>query len=102
MGTSCNHLRLRGTTYWWRRRIPSTPGRGFPTHAFRSLRTKDRVLACRRARACSAAFDRAMLLVMSDSSVTKEDLSRVLDDIFQRILGDGERERAVRDPGPPP
>ena len=102
MGTSCNHLRLRGTTYWWRRRIPAAPGRGFPVHVCRSLRTKDQVLARRRARACSAAFDRAMLLVMSDSSVTKEDLKRVLDDIFQRILGDGERERAVRDPGPPP
>ena len=39
---------------------------------------------------------------MSDSTVTREELKRVLDDIFQRILGDGERERAEREPGPPP
>ena len=39
---------------------------------------------------------------MSDASVTREDLKRVLDDIFQRILRDGERERALRNSGAPP
>ena len=43
-----------------------------------------------------------MLRIMSHSTVTKENLTRVLDAIFQRILGDGEGERAVREPGPPP
>ena len=32
---------------------------------------------------------------------TREDRQRVLEDIFCRILDDGERTRAERDPGPP-
>ena len=68
----------------------------------RGLRTKDPALARRRARACSAAYDRAILQLMRRSSPTREDLQRVLDDIFHRILQDGERTRAERKSGPPP
>ena len=102
MGTSVNHLFVRGTTYWWKRRLPRPVRDGFPACVARSLQTRDPALARRLGRACSAAFDSAILSVMSDSSVTREDLKRVLDDIFQRILGEGERERADREPGPPP
>ena len=40
--------------------------------------------------------------VMTLPAPTRTDLIRVLDDIFQRILADGERTRAEREAGPPP
>ena len=73
-----------------------------PYRIARSLRTSDPVLARRRARACSAAFDRVIMQLMAESARTRADLVRVLDAIFRRILLDGERTRAERDDGPPP
>ena len=102
MGTCIDHLYRRRATYWWRRRVPAGLSQLGLRRVARSLRTTDPALARRRCRACSAAYDRAILQLMLRPSPTREDLQRVLDDIFHRILQDGERTRAERDPGPPP
>ena len=102
MGTCIDHLYRRRATYWWRRRVPAGLCQLGLRQVARSLRTTDPALARRRARACSAAYDRAILQLMLRPSPTREDLQRVLDDIFHRILQDGERTRAERAPGPPP
>ncbi len=102
MGTCIDHLYRRRATYWWRRRVPAGLSQLGLRRVARSLRTTDPALARRRARACSAAYDRAIVALMRRPNPTREDLQRVLDDIFHRILQDGERTRAERDPGAPP
>ena len=102
MGTCIDHLYRRHATYWWRRRVPAGLSQLGLRRVARSLRTTDPALARRRARACSAAYDCAIMQLMRRPNPTREDLQRVLDDIFHRILQDGERTRAERDPGPPP
>ena len=103
MGTGINHLVRREASYWFRRRIPLSIAAGPEDSVARSLRTSDPEIARRRARACSAAFDRAMLWVMAkDCLPTREELKRVLDDMFRHVLDDGESGRAEREPGTPP
>lgn len=102
LGTAVDHLYCRGATYWWQRRVPSAIALDGCRRLARSLRTADPAQARRRARACSVAFDHVMLRFMSRPAPTREDLVRVLDDIFRRILPDGERTRAEREAGPPP
>ena len=100
MGTGVNHLVRRAAGYWFRRRIPRAVASGPEDSVARSLRTTDPEVARRRARACSAAFDRAMLWAMTkDRPPTRDELKRVLDDLFRRVLDDGERDRAGREPG---
>ena len=101
LGTSVDHLYRRGAVYWWQRRLPVSLAVDGPRRVARSLLTTDPLLARRLARACSAAFDRAILDLMSKDSPSREDLVGVLDDIFRRVLQDGERTRAERAAGPP-
>ena len=100
LGTGINHLVHRGAGYWFRRRIPRALADGPEDSVARSLRTTDPEIARRRARGCSAAFDRAMLCAMTkDRLPTREELKRVLDDMLRRVLDDGEGLRADREPG---
>lgn len=100
MGTGVDHLFRRGSVYWWQRRLPLALASISPRRVARSLRTKDFELARRRARACSVWFDLAIIQLMKKGAApTRQDLSLLLDDIFRRILEDGERTRAQRDPG---
>ena len=101
LGTSVDHLYRRGAVYWWQRRLPVRLAVDGSRRVAHSLLTADPLLARRLARACSAAFDHAILDLMSKASPTREDLVGVLDDIFRRVLQDGERTRADRAPGPP-
>ena len=102
MGTSVDHLYRRQSIYWWQRRIPLGLRLEGPHRIARSLRTGDPVVARRRARACSAAFDHVIMQFMAESVPARADLVRVLDTVFRRILEDGERTRAEREAGPPP
>ncbi len=103
MGTGVNHLVRREASYWFRRRIPQGIATGREDSVARSLHTTDPGVAGRRARACSVAFDRAMVWAMTkDRPPSREELKRVLDDLFRRVLDDGERGRAEREPGMPP
>ena len=102
MGTGVDHLQRRGSVYRWRRRLPHSLALR-PDHCIsRSLDTADPDTARRRARACSAYFDVAMMRLMSNGiPPTREELARVLDDVFRRVLDDGERKRAEREEGAP-
>ena len=103
MGTGINHLVRRKAGYLWRRRLPQPLAAGLHASIARSLGTNDPVLARRRARACSAAFDRAMLSFMAgDSMPTRADLKALMDAVFRRILDDGEQSRADRAHGEMP
>jgi hypothetical protein len=102
LGTSVDHLYRRQSVYWWQRRIPACLSLNGSRRVARSLRTADPMLARRRARACSAAFDHVIMRVMTLPAPPRADLVRVLDDIFWRILEFGERTRAEREAGPPP
>ena len=102
MGTGVDHLQRRGSVYRWRRRLPHRLAL-CPDHCIsRSLNTSDPDVARRRARACSAYFDTAMMRLMAKATPpTREELASVLDDVFRRVLDDGERNRAEREPGAP-
>jgi integrase len=103
VGTGINHLVRRKAAYLWRRRLPRAMATGRYDSIARALGTNDPELARRRARACSAAFDRAMLVLMATNRPpTRADLKAVLDDVFRRVLDDGEQARADRAPGEPP
>lgn len=107
MGTGHLHLVKRGTRYWWRRRIPAPLSRACGvSQVRRALRTADPATARRRARRASAAFDVWLAAVENDVmegrvAPTKEDLKRILDELFEKVLADGELRRAMRPPGPP-
>ena len=103
MGTGINHLVRRAGCYWWRRRIPRVVAIGLEDTIARSLRTADPLLARRRARRCSAAFDAAMMRLMTmDRPPTRSELKAVLDAVFRGVLDDGEDRRAARAPGEAP
>lgn len=102
MGTGVDHLQRRGSLYRWLRRLPHAPALR-PDHCIsRSLDTADPDLPRRRARACSAYFDVALMRLMSNGiPPTRKELAHVLDDVFRRVLDDGERNRAERKAGAP-
>ena len=103
MGTGINHLVRRAGCYWWRRRIPRVVAVGLEDTIARSLRTADPLLARRRARRCSAAFDAAMMRLMTmDRPPTRSELKAVLDAVFRGVLDDGEDRRAARPRGEAP
>ena len=60
-----DHLFRRWAVYWWRRWLPSALSISLRrTEIVRSLRTREPALARRRPRACSVAFDRAVMRLM--------------------------------------
>ena len=103
MGTGINHLVRHRADYIWRRRVPRALAVGRYDSVARALGTNNPELARRRARACSVAFDRAMLALMATyRPPTRADLKAVLGDVFRRVLDYGEQARADREPGEPP
>lgn len=108
MSTGHLHLVKRGAAYWWRRRIPAALTRALGAAQLRrSLGTRDPVVARRRARRASAAFDDWWYEVEIDMidgkpAPTPEQLNDIVNSIFRRILDEKERERAMRPPGTPP
>lgn len=99
-----DNLFRRRAVYWWRRRLPSALSTALRrTEIVRSLRTREPTLARRRARACSVEFDRAMMRLMVAKRIpTRQELAEIVDELFRRVLDDGERTRSVRPSGPPP
>jgi integrase len=104
-GTMTNHLYRRAATYYWRSRLPRPIaiilGR---SHYARSLRTTHPETARRLARAVSAMVEQVAQQIRSMSMVkkrqpTKDDLDRILLDLFTEILEVGELERAARPAG---
>jgi hypothetical protein len=103
MGTGINHLVRRAGYYWWRRRIPRVVATGPEDTIARSLRTADPLLARRRARRCSAAFDGAMMRLMAmDRPPTRSEPKAVLDAVFRGVLDEGEERRAAPPRGEAP
>ena len=97
-----DHLYRRSAIYWWRRRVPVRVKLGYLIVA-KSLQTSDPAIARVRARAFSTAFDRVVTVLMEQPHLpTRDQLVGVLNDVFHRILQDGEAERAERVSGPPP
>ena len=94
MQTGVDHLQRPGSVYRWRRRLPHALALQ-PDHCIsRSLDTANPDIARRRARACSAYFDLAVMRLVSNGvAPTREEMARVLDDVFRRVLDDGERTR---------
>ncbi len=107
MSTGHLHLFKRAGRYWWRRRLPAPLSAALGiAQVRRSLRTAEPAIARRRARRASVAFDGWLAMVEKNmaegrGAPTQDELKRVLDDLFEKVLADGELARAMRPPGPP-
>lgn len=92
------HLVQHSGGYLWRRRLPEPLARLLGrTHIKRSLATRDRHQAIRRAREASAWVERLCAeveLAMSEERLpTREELMAVLVEFFRHLLEVGERRR---------
>ncbi len=103
MGTGINHLVRRAGCYWWRRRIGRLVAVGLEDTIAPLLHIADPLLARRRARRCSAAFDDAIMRLMAmDRPPTRSELKAMLYAVFRGVLDDGKEWRAARPPGEAP
>lgn len=98
MAGQVQHLVQHSSGYLWRRRLPEPLARLMGrTHIKRSLATRDRRVAIRRAREASARVERLRAEVeqaMSEGRLpTREELSAVLAAFFRDLLEVGERRR---------
>jgi integrase len=103
-----NHLFRREATYYWRCRLPRSIGQILGrSHFARSLRTKDSDQARRLARRLSVVVEDVAqqlrgMAMKGLKSPTREDLDRILLDLFTEVLETGEVIRAARHPGDSP
>ena len=83
------NIRLRGTRFWFRRRVPGPLteriGRG---EIVRSLRTSCPREAARRARAMWLASDRVFSLVAAKKSLGREQVELILTRLLQESVWD--------------
>ncbi|MCX8132647.1 MAG: hypothetical protein N3D18_01630, partial [Roseococcus sp.] len=98
MAGRVRHLVQHPSGYLWRRRLPEPLARLMGrTHLKRSLATRDRRVAVRRAREASARVERLRAEVeqaMSEGRLpTREELTAVLAAFFRDLLEVGERRR---------
>jgi integrase len=105
MAGQVQHLFHHSSGYLWRRRLPEPLARLMGrTHIKRSLATRDRRIAIRRAREASARIERLRAEVeqaMSEGRLpTREELTAVLAAFFRDLLEVGERRRDRTQGGP--
>jgi integrase len=90
------HFFRRGGVYCWRRRLPQAVARATGrTHVDRSLHTSDIRHARFGALRLSAAFEECMMQqearMAAGHALSRADLDAVLDDLFEKVLGEVRR-----------
>ena len=89
VATGVDHLLRRHGVYWRRRRRPRAIASDPNQRIARSLHTADPGVAHRRARACSPAFDLAVLLAATEDPACRLDTFLTsVDGVFAHILRD--------------
>lgn len=81
------HLRKRGSTYYFRRKIPEDISKNIgKCEITRSLRTKHYQLACTHARSISVICDTIFEALNQMADITKADIDKILDQKFEELF----------------
>jgi integrase len=96
----CNlHIRKRGTTYHYRRKIPAEISNLIGSReVVRSLRTGQYQLACTRARSVSVICDRIFEAAHRMPTMSKLDIDTILDKWLEELLTSTKDDFSNRDP----